>query len=171
MRAHRRAAAQGAALTAATALLLAACADGGPGTSGGSTTTVTTPTVTVTVTSTLPSPGLSRPTAPPSAPVTPPPARNPQPIPDNARDYAGAFVTAWAKRDRVRAAQLATGTVVETAFASSVPTAPRLTECDGAAGSSYCTYEGDEYTMTVRVLNEMAAGRHPHAVTDVRFGH
>jgi len=163
MRLHRTTAALAGAVVLGAAL--AACAnDPGRGASGSSTTTTPTVTQTVTVTETLP--GSTQ-----TAMTTPPPARDPQPIPDNARDYAGAFVTAWAGRDRVRATELATAGVVQTAFASSVPTPPQLKSCEGAAGSSYCTYEGDEYTMTVRVLNEMASQRQPHAVSEVRFGH
>jgi hypothetical protein len=127
--------------------------------------------LTVTVTRTVPGLSLTTPTAPPTKATTPPPARDTEPIPGSARDYAAAFVTAWAQRDKPRAEQLATSTVVTTTFASSVPTPPTLEGCEGAAGSSYCTYEGDEYTMTVRVLNEMASQRQPHAVTEVRFGH
>ncbi len=159
------------AMTLAVALgaTLSACADDpGPGASGGATTSHT---VTVTVTRTVPGPTLTTPTAPPTRATTPPPAQDSKSIPGNARDYAGAFVTAWAERDKPRAEQLATSTVVKTTFASSVPTPPTLKGCGGAAGSSYCTYEGDEYTMTVRVLNEMASQRQPHAVTEVRFGH
>jgi len=171
MRLHRPT----AALAAAVALgsTLSACAAGpGPGASGSSTTHPDThPTVTVTVTQTAPGPRLTTATAPPTRASTPPPAKDSEPIPGDARAYAGAFVTAWAGRDKPRAEQLATSTVVTTTFASGVPTPPTLKGCEGAAGSSYCTYEGDEYTMTVRVLNEMASRRQPHAVTEVRFGH
>ncbi|HEX5427940.1 MAG TPA: hypothetical protein VFX00_06435 [Pedococcus sp.] len=167
MRLHRTTAAL--ALAVALGAPLAGCAgDPQPGASGSSTSS---PTVTVTVTRTVPGPMLTTATAPPTTASTPPPGRDSAPLPDNARDYAGAFVTAWAERDKPRAEQLATPTVVQTTFASSVPTPPRLTGCEGAAGSSYCTYEGDEYTMTVRVQNEMASRRAPHAVTEVRFGH
>jgi hypothetical protein len=166
MRLHRAAA---LAATVALGSTLAACAGGpGPRASGSSPTH---PTVTITVTRTAPGPTLTTATAPPTRATTPPPARDGEPIPDNARDYARAFVTAWAERDRPRAEQLAASSVVTTTFASSVPTPPTLKGCEGAAGSSYCTYEGDEYTMTVRVLNEMASHRQPHAVTEVRFGH
>ena len=50
-------------------------------------------------------------------------------------------------------------------------TAPTFAACEGAAGSSYCTWEGDEYTMTVRVRNEAAAEQQQHAVTEVKFAH
>jgi hypothetical protein len=169
MRLHRTTAALAVAVVLGATL--AACGgDPEPGARGSSTTTSPTVTQTVTASGAVPGPTDTRQTAPSTA-MTPPPARDPQTIPDNARDYAGAFVTAWAERDRVRAAQLATASVVQTAFASSVPTPPELKGCEGAAGSSYCTYEGDEYTMTVRVLNETVSQRQPHAVTEVRFGH
>jgi hypothetical protein len=156
------------AVTAVALLVLAGCSGGEPGLAG---STSPGPTVTVTVTRTVPAPTATTGTTPPTAPTTPPPARDPGPIPTDASDYAEAFVTAWAERDRPRADQLATAAVVKTAFASSVPTAPAAKGCEGAAGSTYCTYEGDEYTMTVRVLNEPASQGQPHAVTEVRFGH
>jgi hypothetical protein len=132
-----------------------------------------TPTVTVTVTATptLPSPTLSKPGKPNPAVSTPPPAKDPLVIPDNPQAYAQAFVTAWVDRDRARAAKLGIATAVNAAFASTVKTAPTFKSCEGAAGSSYCTWEGDEYTMTVRVGNELVAQHEEHAVREVRFAH
>ena len=62
-------------------------------------------------------------------------------------------------------------TCFTTAFASTVKTAPTFTSCEGAAGSSYCTWEGVEYTMTVRVGNAMVSQRQEQAVQEVRFAH
>jgi hypothetical protein len=164
-----------AALTAT--VLLSACGsspDTGSGDSG-STSDPTTPTVTVTVTapatSTLPSPTLSKPRKPNTSMTTPPPARDPLVIPDNPQAYAQAFVSSWVDRDRARAAELGIATAVDTAFAATVKTAPTFKSCEGAAGSSYCTWEGDEYTMTVRVGNAMVAQRQEQAVQEVRFAH
>ena len=172
------AAALAAAGLAATALLSACGSSAGTGSSdsGGSTdTSGPTPTVTVTVTatapSTLPTPTLSKPGKPNTTMSTPPPAKDPLVIPDAPQAYAQAFVAAWVDRDRARAARLATATAVETAFASTVTTAPTFSRCEGAAGSTYCTWEGDEYTMTVRVGNEMVAQRQEQAVREVRFAH
>jgi hypothetical protein len=173
------AAALAAAGLAASALLSACGGSAGAGSSDSSSTTgtsgPTTPTVTVTVTatapSTLPTPTLSRPGKPNGTMSTPPPARDPLVIPDNPQAYAQAFVATWVDRDRARAARLATATAVETAFASTVTTAPTFSRCEGAAGSTYCTWEGDEYTMTVRVGNEMVAQRQEQAVREVKFAH
>ena len=164
-----------AALTATA--LLSACASSPDTRSGdsGSTSAPTTPTVTVTVTapatSTLPSPTLSKPGKPNATMSTPPPAKDPLVIPDNPQAYAQAFVSSWVDRDRARAARLGIAAAVNTAFASTVKTAPTFRSCEGAAGSSYCTWEGDEYTMTVRVGNAMVAQRQEQAVQEVRFAH
>ncbi|MEO6414372.1 MAG: hypothetical protein ABIO48_17415 [Pedococcus sp.] len=178
---NRRVSAAALAATglAATALLSACGSSAGAGSSDSGTTTgtsgPTTPTVTVTVMatapSTLPTPTLSKPGKPNTTMSTPPPAKDPLVIPDNPQAYAQAFVAAWVDRDRPRAAKLATATAVETAFASTVKTAPTFTRCEGAAGSTYCTWEGDEYTMTVRVGNELVAQRQEQAVREVRFAH
>ena len=167
-----------AALT--TSALLGACGGSAGTGSGGSSTTTntsspTTPTVTVTVTasatSSLPFPTLSKPGKPNTTMSTPPPAKDPLVIPGNPQAYAQAFVAAWVDRDRPRAAKLGTATAVDTAFASTVRTAPTFQRCEGAAGSSYCTWEGDEYTMTLRVGNAMVAQREERAVQEVRFAH
>ena len=174
-------AASAAAALLAVGLLSACGSSAGAGSSDASTTSgtsgPTTPTVTVTVTATptatptLPSPTLSKPGKPNPAVSTPPPAKDPLVIPDNPQAYAQAFVTAWVDRDRPRAAKLASKTAVDTAFASTVQTAPTFKSCEGAAGSSYCTWEGDEYTMTVRVGNERVAQHQEQAVGEVRFAH
>ena len=144
-------------------------------TSSASSPTPSTVTVTVTATptasSTLPAPTLSRPGKPNPTMSTPPPAKDPLVIPDNPQAYGQAFVTAWVGRDRARAARLGTATAVTTAFASTTRTAPAFRTCDGAAGSSYCTWQGDEYTMTVRVLNERSSQRQDQAVIEVTFAH
>ena len=170
-----------AALTASA--LLGACGSSGGSDANDSSTMATTsspstPTVTVTVTATatssLPFPTLSKPGKPgkPNTTMsTPPPAKDPLVIPDTPQAYAQAFVGAWVDRDRPRAAKLGTATAVDTTFASTVRTAPTFTRCEGAAGSSYCTWEGDEYTMTLRVGNAMVAQREEQAVQEVRFAH
>jgi hypothetical protein len=182
MQTHRVARVAAAAAAVAAAVLLSACgSSGGAGSSDSSTTTgpsgPATPTVTVTVTAThtatpaLPSVTLSKPSKPNPRILTPPPAKDPLVIPDTPRAYAQAFVTAWVDRDRPRAATLAIASAVDTAFASTVTKAPTFTTCEGAAGSSYCTWQGDEYTMVVRVGNERVAQHQEQAVQEVRFTH
>ena len=172
-------AAVGAAALAAAGVLGACGGSAGAGSSDTTSDTSgpTTPTVTVTVTATptatttIPIPTLSRPGKPNSTVSTPPPAKDPPVIPRTPQAYAQAFVTAWVGRDRPRAAQLGLGTAVDTAFASTVKTAPTFKTCEGAAGSSYCTWQGDEYTMVVRVGNERVAQHQEQAVREVRFTH
>jgi hypothetical protein len=182
MMTHLASRASAAAAAAAAAGLLSACgSSAGTGSSDSGSTTgrsgPATPTVTVTVTATqtsaptLPSPTLSKPTRPNPTMLTPPPAKDPLVLPDSPRAYAQAFVTAWVDRDRPRAAKLAIKTAVDTAFASTVKKSPTFTTCEGAAGSSYCTWQGDEYTMVVRVGNERVAQHQEQAVREVRFTH
>jgi len=162
-------------------VLLSACGpSGGAGsTASTSSTTSTPPPATVTVTTTVTAPPTAtrpvpttpvRPTIDPS-PTTPPPGRDAPAIPRSAQDYGIAFVTAWVKGDRARLTQLGTGSAVKAASAARVDTAPRFERCEGAAGSSYCTWVGDEYTLRLRVLNETASLGQPHAVTEVSFRH
>ena len=104
-------------------------------------------------------------------PTTPPGAKDAPAIPRAAQDYGTAFVTAWVGGDRARATQLGTESAVKAAFASRVEAMPRFVRCEGAAGSSYCTWAGDEYTMQLRVHNEPASLGEPHAVVEVVFRH
>ena len=104
-------------------------------------------------------------------PTTPPGAKDAPAIPRAAQDYGTAFVTAWVGGDRARATQLGTESAVKAAFASRVEAMPRFVRCEGAAGSSYCTWAGDEYTLQVRLGNELASRGEPHAVTEVVFQH
>ena len=165
------------ATMATAAALLAACGSTADtsGSAGSPSSSPTTPTVTVTVTATPtatpPSTSVSSPGKPNTTMSIPPPAKDPVAIPDNPKAYGQAFVTAWVDRDKADAVRLGTTSAVDTAFGSTVKTAPKFTTCEGAAGSSYCTWEGDEYTMTVRILNEAASQRQQHAVTEVKFAH
>jgi hypothetical protein len=168
--------------TAATCLVLvvagaglAGCraADQGPGGGGTASPPTVTRTVTVTVTPTVPPtvppPRLSNPVTPPVSPMTPPQAKD-QPIPSTSQSYAQDFVAAWARQDRARLDELGSPAAVTAASARRATTAPSLTRCEGAAGSSYCTFTGSDYSMIVRVLNEMASQAQPHAVIELRFG-
>jgi hypothetical protein len=164
---------------AATALLGACGTSAGTGSSDSSTSTSepTTPTVTVTATatqtppSTLPSPTLSKPGKPGTTFSTPPPAKDPLVIPGTPQAYAEAFVAAWLDRDRPRAAKLAVATAVNAAFASTARTAPTSKGCEGAAGSTYCAWEGAGFTMVVRVGNERVSQHQEQGVREVRFTH
>ena len=166
-------------LAIAIAVVLAGCGPSkGPATTTGTSSTTPTPatitvttTVTASPTATRPVPTKpTRPTIDPS-PTTPPPGKDAPAIPRSAQDYGIAFVTAWVKGDRTRATQLGSEAAVKDAFAVRPGVAPRFQHCEGAAGSSYCTWEGDEYTLQLRILNETASTGQPHAVAEVAFRH
>jgi hypothetical protein len=171
-----------AALAGALAgVLLSACGPSGGAASTASalSTTSTPPPATVTVTTTVtarptatrPVPTTPvRPTIDPS-PTTPPPGKDAPAVPRSAQDYGIAFVTAWVEGDRARLTQLGTESAVKAASATRVDTAPRFERCEGAAGSSYCTWAGDGYTLQLRILNETASRGQLHAVTEVVFRH
>ena len=165
-----------AALAAVTAaVLLTGCGEQTTGTgaspSGSPTTTSTPDATTTSPTPTLPSPTLTRPGTPNATMSTPPPAKDPVTIPHNPKSYAEAFVRAWVHRDPVALRRLGTADAVREVGGSTVDTMPSLKECEGAAGSTYCTFEGLEYTMTVRVANEKAARAMEQAVSAVKFAH
>ncbi|WP_406832562.1 hypothetical protein ABEG17_07010 [Pedococcus sp. KACC 23699] len=170
-----------AVLTAAVGVLvvgaLGACGSSGSttGSGGASTalaTTSSTPTpATVTLTTTVTSTATTRKPRIDPSPTTPPPAKDAPAIPRSAQDYSTAFVKAWVDGDRTRATQLGTEAAVKAAFASRVDTMPHFVNCEGAAGSSYCTWQGDEYTMEIRLRNDLAGTGQPHAVIEVAFAH
>ena len=84
--------------------------------------------------------------------------------------YATAFVEAWASGDRTTAELLGSPDAVDTIFSREGGGSWVLSECEGAAGSSYCTFTaGGDPTVIVRVMNEAAQLAQPHAVAEVRF--
>jgi hypothetical protein len=104
-------------------------------------------------------------------PTTAPPTtvRGDQAIPTDAESYAEAFVEAWLTGDRATADQLGTDEAVEAIFALEAGDGWALDHCEGAAGSSYCTFTaGGDPTVVVRVGNEAASLGEPDAVTEVQ---
>jgi hypothetical protein len=92
-------------------------------------------------------------------------------IPTDPEAYAVAFVEAWEQGDHDRALQLGTATAVDTIFAYESGGAGgwSLVQCEGAAGSSYCTFTaGGDPTVVVRVGNEAASQGAEGAVTEVQ---
>jgi hypothetical protein len=96
-------------------------------------------------------------------------------IPTNAEDYAIAFIEAWATGDQETALALGTQEAVDTIFAfepggeEGSPAVWTLDHCEGAAGSSFCTFTaGGDPEVVVRVLNEAASLGQQHAVSEVR---
>lgn len=91
-------------------------------------------------------------------------------VPTGAEAYATAFVEAWSTGDRATAELLGTADAVDTVFSGEGGGTWTLTGCEGAAGSSYCTFSaGGDPTVIVRVMNEAAQRAQPHAVGEVRF--
>jgi hypothetical protein len=149
------------ALLAASAFALAACGDDATST----TTPPTTPPTTVAPT--------TEPTATVPATVAEPTTTSPASvIPTDPAAYATALIEAWERGDQPAAAELATSDAVEMLFSREGGGAGTwsLVGCEGAAGSSYCTFNaGGDPTVIVRVGNEAVSLGQPHAATEIRF--
>ena len=88
---------------------------------------------------------------------------------DERRRWREAFVEAWLTGDRAFAEVLGTDEAVEAIFALEGGDGWALDHCEGAAGSSYCTFTaGGDPTVVVRVGNEAAGLGQPDAVTEVQ---
>jgi hypothetical protein len=93
-------------------------------------------------------------------------------IPSDPAAYATLLIRAWEQFDAPTAELLATDEAFDTLFAfeSGGPDAGwELVACEGAAGSSFCTFSaGGDPQVIVRVANETASQSGPDAVTEVR---
>jgi len=92
-------------------------------------------------------------------------------LPTDARSYADELIRAWGRGDVTTVERLAepgAAAVLADHSAQAGPEWSRL-GCEGAAGSSYCTYEAPEGQLVVRVGNEAASTGADHAVTEVDF--
>ena len=93
-------------------------------------------------------------------------------VPTDSQAYAIALVEAWERGDRDVAATLAGPAALETLFSREGGGAATwsLEDCEGAMGSTYCTFRADgEPSVIVRVGNEAVLMGEPQAVTEVRF--
>jgi hypothetical protein len=160
-------------------LLTAACADDGDDEGAEATTTtaeastttseaaVTTSTTTgeATTTTAAPVPATTATTEPPLGEGDAPA------IPSDPAEYATALIRAWELGDAPVAEVFATDDAFNQLFAFEGAGAPgvwQLVRCEGAAGSTYCTFNaGGDPTLVVRVVNELAAQSSPDAVTEV----
>ena len=92
-------------------------------------------------------------------------------IPSDPAEYATALIRAWELGDAPVAEVFATDDAFDQLFAFEGAGAPgvwQLVGCEGAAGSSYCTFDaGGDPTLVVRVLNEVASRSGPDAVVEV----
>jgi hypothetical protein len=155
----------------------AACSDDGDGEADATTTTeaeATTTTTEAEVTTTTTSAEASTTTVAAAATTTsePPLDEGDGPaIPSDPEAYATALIRAWELGDAPVAEVFATDDAFNQLFAFEGGGAPgiwQVTSCEGAAGSTYCTFSaGGDATLTVRVLNELAARSSPDAVIEV----
>lgn len=160
----RRGVAAAALLTAATTAL-AACSDGSGEEADGPVTVTETVTADPSTPSGTTTTADDEPTGPgtttPSAPAT-------DDFPTDAQAYAQALIDAWQAGDRDRAVQLVRDPDdADELFDDDLSPAPTFERCEGAAGSSYCTWTGTGYEVVVRVGNEAASAGEPGAISDV----
>ena len=93
-------------------------------------------------------------------------------LPTDPQQYAQAFVGAWAAGDQDSAGLFGTQEAVDAIFAydSGGVGTWSVTGCEGAAGSTYCTFSaGGDPTIVVRVTNEAISMGQQHAVTEVQI--
>lgn len=91
------------------------------------------------------------------------------PLPTNAADYATVAFDAWTAGDRDLLARLFTEQALQALDELSVDPAGdwEFVRCEGAAGSSYCSWMGPDGTLTFRVGNEAASAGEERAITEV----
>lgn len=150
-------------MTAALLVLAVGCGD-----DGGTPTTTAAPTTTVADTTTVP-PTTAAPTSTTPTPPTVDPGDDA--LPTDPADYAVSLVGVWEAGDRESALVFATPAAVDTIFAyeSGGPGTWSLVGCEGAAGSTTCTFTaGGDPTVVVRVVNQVAAAGERQAVTEVQ---
>lgn len=91
-----------------------------------------------------------------------------EPLPTNAADYAAAAFEAWTADDENMLARLLTEESLGTLRNITVdPGADWEFEgCEGASGSSYCTWTGPDGSLSFRVGNRAAAAGEEQAITE-----
>lgn len=101
-----------------------------------------------------------------AAPTTVPES---EPLPTNAADYAAAAFEAWMGSNQDLLARLMTEESLATLRSITFETgaAWEFERCEGAAGSSYCTWSGPDGTLSFRVANQAAAAGEERAITEV----
>jgi hypothetical protein len=162
----------------AAAITLAVMADGSDDTTTSASTTVATTSeattsstgVTTTTEPTTSSTGATTTDAPA---VTNPPVTTAPSGPELPRDpngYATAAFLAWQQGDDATL-ELLTSPAALAVLTARAPGTGDWTGpiCDGAAGSSYCTWNGLEDQLVLRVANEAASTGQAHAVHEARF--
>jgi hypothetical protein len=88
-------------------------------------------------------------------------------------EYARAAFDAWRHGEGAALVDLSDPEVAQLLLARDVREdeswAADPTRCEGAAGSTYCTWTSTEAQLTLRVGNEAAAAGAPHAVSEAAF--
>lgn len=95
--------------------------------------------------------------------------RTPEPMPDDAQQYALATFDAWLDDDRETLARLTNERAYDTL--TSVTPNPDLVfgGCSAGAGSVFCLWEDGTLRLVLRVDNHAASGGSPDAVVEARF--
>lgn len=99
-----------------------------------------------------------------STPV-PPTSATPASTPTTPEDYAKGLYAAWRKGDKATADTLGTPDAVDALFAYE-PTDFTFQDCQGAAGSTICTFTAGVGSIEMRVRN--ATGGEPVLVVEVK---
>lgn len=171
----RRAAVAAAAV--ALALTLVACSSDDEPSAGTTTASTAGPSTTTTTASTT---AASPTAAPTTAVATTEPSSSTTTaadgLPTSPAAYATAMIQAWVAGDQAEASRYGTPDAVSTLFGlesggeeGAPPPTWALDHCEGAAGSSYCSFTaGGSAGVTLRVGNEAVSQGQEHAVTEVR---
>lgn len=107
-------------------------------------------------------PATSTPSTAPPAPTT---SATPASTPTTPEDYAKGLYAAWRKGDKATADTLGTPDAVNALFAYE-PTDFTFQDCQGAAGSTICTFTAGVGSIEMRVRN--ATGGEPVLVVEVK---
>lgn len=138
--------------------------------SGTGTTDEPTPTSAATSSPTASSSVSSSPAVTTAPSVTVPSETLPEaePLPTNAADYATAAFEAWMADDEEMLGRLLTEESLEALRSITFdPGADwEFDRCEGAAGSSYCTWTGPDGSLSFRVGNQAAAAGEERAITE-----
>jgi hypothetical protein len=92
--------------------------------------------------------------------------------PTDPSDYAGQLVQAWIDGATTRVALLATAGAAATLAAHDADRSAGWQlpgHCEGAAGSSFCTFNAGSRALVVQVGNEAVSTGQPHAASQVQF--
>jgi hypothetical protein len=112
------------------------------------------------------------PASTPESPATSATAQAPTVLPASPVEYATALFESWLRGDQASVDELAQPYVAKVlaSRAHHEPAGWQGPQCEGAAGSTFCSWVRPDIALTIRVANEAASQREPHAGTGVTFG-